>query len=155
MQKRRLIYTAIKRPFLKIFLTFTCSIKYALYLLEYWPKTYIKVCSTLAPGPFPFPRHGKHLWSIGKQVITFQTDRFHVALRLFNNWSLMTIKSRVWHARTSVAHLPMNSWEPRFCSYSVFSSSVIYCIEQTLGNMEFRHDLKISRWAQNRQNNFN
>ena len=35
MQKRRLIYTAIKRPFLKIFLTFTCSIKDALYFLEY------------------------------------------------------------------------------------------------------------------------
>ena len=59
MPKRRLIYTAIKRRFLKIFLTFTCGIKDALYLLEYWPKTYIKVCSTLVPGPFPFPRHGK------------------------------------------------------------------------------------------------
>ena len=59
MQKRRLIYTAIKRPFLKIILTFTCSIKDALYLLEYWPKPYITVCSTLVPGPFPFPRHKK------------------------------------------------------------------------------------------------
>ena len=59
MQKRRLIYTAVKRPFSKIFLAFTCSIKDALYFLEYWPKTYITVCSTLVPGPFPFPRHGK------------------------------------------------------------------------------------------------
>ena len=59
MQKRRLIYNTIKRPFLKIFLTFTCSIKDALYLFEYWPKTYITVCSTLVPGPFPFPRNGK------------------------------------------------------------------------------------------------
>ena len=35
MQKHQMIYTAINRPFLKIFLTFTCSIKDALYLLEY------------------------------------------------------------------------------------------------------------------------
>ena len=59
MQKRQLIYTAIKRPFLKIFLAFTCSIKDALYFLEYWSKTYITVCSTLVPEPFPFPRHEK------------------------------------------------------------------------------------------------
>ena len=59
MQKRRLIYTAIKRPFLKIFLTFTCSIKDTLHCLEYWPKTRITVCPTLVPGPFRFPRHGK------------------------------------------------------------------------------------------------
>ena len=43
----------------KIFLTFACSIKDALYLLEYWPKTYVTVCSTWVPGPFPFPRHEK------------------------------------------------------------------------------------------------
>ena len=67
-QKRQLIYTAIKRPFLKIFLTFTCSIKDALYLLEYWPKTYITKCSTLVPGPFPFPRHGKEK-ALGTRLI--------------------------------------------------------------------------------------
>ena len=50
MQKLRLIYTAIKRPFFKKnILNFTCSTKDALYFLEYWPKT----------GPFPFPRHRK------------------------------------------------------------------------------------------------
>ena len=43
MQKRRLIYTAIKRPLLKVFLTFTCSIKDALYFLYHsvfnpWPQ---------------------------------------------------------------------------------------------------------------------
>ena len=54
MQKRWLIYTAIKRPFFKKnILNFTCSTKDALYFLEYWPKT------ILVPGPFPFPRHGK------------------------------------------------------------------------------------------------
>ena len=59
MQKRRLIYTAIKQPFLKNIFNFTCSKKDALYFLEYWPKTYIPVCSTLVIGPFQFPRHGK------------------------------------------------------------------------------------------------
>ena len=58
MPKRLLIYTAIKRPFLKNIFNI-CSINDALYLLEYWPKTYITVCSILVPGPFPFPRHGK------------------------------------------------------------------------------------------------
>ena len=50
MQKRRLIYTAIKSPFLKNIFNFTCSTKDALYFLEY---------SILVPGPFPFPHHGK------------------------------------------------------------------------------------------------
>ena len=53
MPKRRLIYTAIRRPFIKIFVTFTCSIKDALHLLAYRPKKISQCVQPCSQGLFP------------------------------------------------------------------------------------------------------